>query len=250
MITIGSMSAAASSSYGVGSALSAASDPASAALKAANDRVSQQLGSTQVKLSAFGQIKNAFAQVENAAQGLTKLKSGATANELSSAVGAFVNAYNQANGTVNSETKAKSASSAAGALSSDVRARLAGNDLQRALTRGDTASSLAKIGITRSKDGSLAVDNKALQNALQANPEQVRSTLAAIGAQVETTASRELGSGGHVGSSVNALASRASELTTQQSRQQISAAVTQLSNAQTGSLFSSGVAAYQQMLGM
>lgn len=249
MITLGSMSATASQAYGVSSSLAAGNDLASAALKAANDRVTQQLDSAQVKLSAFGQIKNAFAQVESAAQGLSKLKSGTTSVDLKSAVSSFVNAFNQANSTVNSQTREKSGNTAAGALSSDMRARLAGNDLQRALTRGDTASNLAKLGITRSKDGSLAVDSKALQNALQANPEQVRSTLAAVGAQVETTASRELGSGGHVGSSVNALASRSRDLTAQQSQQQIAAAVTQISNAQTSGLFATGVAAYQQVLG-
>lgn len=225
-------------------------DPVAAAFDKANSRVTKQLESTKVQLSAYGQIKAAFADVQTASKALTDAKQTATVEDVNKVAGSFVDAYNKANKAVSVATQG--AGKEVGALANDARARIAGSDLRRSVAEGNNLADLKKVGISQNKDGSLAIDTKALESAFQANPDQVRSTLASIGAQVDNTATRELAKTGNVGSSVTALSNRSRNLEAQQSAQQEQAAAAQRQiDQQTARLnldntFASGVAAYRR----
>lgn len=225
-------------------------DAVAAAFEKVNSRIEQQLGSTKVQLSAFGQIQSAFADLQTAGKALSATKETATADDIEKAAASFVDAFNKANKTVSAATQRDGKQS--GALANDVRARLAETDLRRSVSTGDSLADLKKIGITQGKDGSLAVDAKKLESALQANPDEVRKALANVGEQVEKTASRELAKGGNVGSSVDALTNRSRNLETQQSEQQeqVDAAQRAVDQQTTrlnlNTTSSSGIAAYQR----
>lgn len=223
-------------------------DQVAAAFEKAESRVTKQLESTKVQLSAYGQIKAAFADVQTASKALTDPKQTATVEDVKKVAGSFVDAYNKANKAVSVATQ--NAGKEVGALANDARARIAGSDLRRSVAEGNSLADLKKVGITQNKDGSLAIDTKALESAFQANPEQVRSTLASVGTQVDNTATRELAKSGNVGSSVTALSNRSRNLEAQQSTQQgLAAAAQRQIDQQTARLnpdnaFASGVAAY------
>ena len=111
----------------------------------------------------------------------------------------------------------------------------------------------SQIGITQNKDGSLAVDTKVFDNALQSNPSQVRRTLASVGSRAEKAVTSELASSGNIGSSVNSLTERNRVLEAQQSSQQalitsaqnlISQQTTQINKINNTSKL--GIAAYQK----
>lgn len=226
------------------------SDPVADALKHANNRIEQQLGSTKVQLSAYGQIKGAFSEVQTASKALSEPKKTATTDNVKKAVAGFVSAFNKANKTVGAAVQGDGKQ--VGTLANDARARNAVTDLRRSVTEGSALSDLGKIGITQNKDGSLAVDAKALDKALQSNPDQVRSTVAGVGQQVEKTATRELANNGNVGSSVNTLNNRSRSLEARQSAQQDQLAASQRlveqQTTQLNNIFAGGLAAYQRTL--
>lgn len=233
---------------------SASSDAVTAAFKKAGSRVEQQLGSTKVQLSAYGQIKSSLAEVQTAGKALGDAKQTATATDVKKAASAFVDAYNKASQTLG--TAIQGEGKQPGALANDSRARFAASDLRRSVTAGSSLVDLNKIGITQNKNGSLAVDTKALESAFQANPDQVRTTLASLGGQAEKTATRELAKGGNVGGSVEALGNRSRSLEAQQNTQQAQiAAAQQIVDQQSTRLnslsnaFTSGIAAYQRTFG-
>lgn len=221
-------------------------------LAPATKRLSQQLESTKVQLSAFGQIKSAFSSVETSATSLaaTAKKETATTADITKAAQAFVSAFNQATQTVNKTT---SGGAEAGALATNVRARFAGNDLAQSATAATAASDLKSLGITSNKDGTLNLDVKALEQALQSNPSGTRDTIAALGGSVAATASREVGNSGNVGASVNSLTTRSQTLGTQQASLQKQAETLQASlDAQAATLnytAATGLSAYKSLLG-
>ncbi len=223
-----------------------AADTVSRLTAPAAKRLSQQLESTNVQLSAYGQIKSAFGGAQTAATALSSSATSKTATnaDVEKAAQAFVTAYNQAVQTVGSATAGSAKQ--AGALASDLRARAAGNDLARSLTSGSTLAGLKQAGVTLNQNGTLSLDTKALQQALQANPSQTKSTLAGLGQQVGTAAGRELASTGNVGISVGRLTSRAQSLSTQQAMlgQQASSlqATLEQQNATLNYLTASGLA--------
>ena len=223
-------------------------DPVTAAFARASNRTDQQLGSTKVQLSAYGQIKGAFAETQTASKALSNLKTTSTTDDVKKAVEGFVNAFNKTNKAVGAATQGDGKQ--AGALANDSHARVAGNDLRRSVAEGSSLSDLKKIGITQNKDGSLNVDTKVLEKALQSNPDQVRSTVASVGQQVEKTATRELANNGNVGSSVNSLNTRSRSLEAQQSAQQEQIAASQRlvdqQTVQINNVLAGGLAAYQR----
>ena len=225
-------------------------DPVAKALKPANNRIEQQLGSTKVQLSAYGQIKGAFAEVQAASKALSDTKKTTTGDDVKKGVESFVNAFNKANKAVG--TAVRGDAKQVGTLANDPRARIAGNDLRHAVAEGSTLSDLKQIGITQNQDGSLAIDTQAFDTALQANPDQVRSTAASVGQQVEKTATRELANNGNVGSSVNALNQRSRSLEAQQSAQQdqlvASQRLVEQQTTQINNIFAGGLVAYQRTL--
>lgn len=223
-------------------------DPVTAALGKASSRLEGRLESTRVQLSAFGQIKSAFAEFQSRAKGLADLKPAATADDLKKAVGSFVDTYNNANKVLGATTRGQGSETAA--LADDARARIAGNNLRRAVSQGNTLSELRRLGVTQSADGSLVLDTKAIENALNAAPEQVRSTLARVGSQADQIATRELADTGHVGGSVNTLSNRSRSLEAQHASETAQSAAAQrlvdqqLARVNVSNVFGTEIAAY------
>ncbi len=224
---------------------------ASQMLTPASKRIGQQLESTNVRLSAYGQIKSSFSGAQTSATALTNAATSktATTSDVAKAAQAFVDAYNQAAKSVSSAT---ATGKQAGALATDLRAKSAGNDLA-SLTRGNGLANLKQAGITANTDGTLSLDTKALNSALQANPSATKNALSAIGQQVSASTGRELASTGNVGSSVNRLNSRAETLTAQQASLQQQAANLQSQTDKQGAVLNyavaSNLAAYKSLLG-
>lgn len=231
----------------------AASTVASELLAPVSKRLAQQAESTNVKLSAYGQIKSGFGSAQTAAASLahTAMSKAAGSADLTKAAQAFVNAYNQANQAVT--TAVKGSGTQPGTLAADVRAKRAASDLAQTVTGGRGPADLKQAGITQNKDGSLALDMKALEQSLQANSAETRNALARLGQQVDAGVGRELASRGNVGASVSSLTSRSQALSAQQAALQQQAADLQNTPDRRNTVLSyaaaSGLAAYQKLLG-
>ena len=232
---------------------SASANSASQILAPANKRLSQQLESTNVQLSSYGQIKSAFGSAQTAASSLadTATSKKATNSDVEKAAQAFVNSYNQATQAVS--TAVNGTGKQTGALASDFRAKRAGSDLAQSLTSGTKLADLKQVGITQNKNGTLTLDTKALQNALQSNPTQAKSTLAHLGQQVGTSAGHELASSGNVGASVGSLTNKSQSLAAQQTALQQQAVAIQGTLDQQSAILNyataGGLAAYKNLLG-
>ena len=245
-MTISSMTSTAvlGSKYGANT-LSVASNPIAQAFDNASKRIGKQLESTNVQVSAFGQIKSGFANLQSAGNSLSSLNKISTDNDVKNAAQSFVDAFNNTSSVLSINTRG--AGNASGALANNSNALLAGYDLKRTLTSGSNTAELKKIGISVSSSGTLSLDTKVLGNALTANPTAVKETLAKVGNQLAQVSSKELT--GNIGSAVNTLSNRAKDLETQQTAQQ-NAASSLLSIQQQGSSSgaSVGIAAYMKVL--
>lgn len=226
-------------------------DQATGAFDLASQRIGQQVSATNVQLSAFGQIKSSYADIQSAAKSLSAPGKSSMTEDTTKAVQAFANAFNNATNAIN--TAIQGDGKAAGALANNARAGLAAFDLKRIVTSGNNASDLKKIGISLNQDGTLSVDAKALQNAIQANPATVQDTLARVGAQAVQVSQKELANTGNVGGAVSTLSSRAKSLETKAAEQQKLAADSQSAvQQQTANIGNNaaGIAAYMQMLSL
>lgn len=224
-------------------------DAVGEAFKRSGERTERQLESSRVQLSAFGQVKSAFADLEAKAKGLGEPKKTATAAETGKAVEAFVAAYNNAAATVGNATRGEGPK--AGALAGEGRAQVAAADLRQALSSGNTRAELQKLGVTQDQNGTLTVNAAALNQAFQANPDQTRATLARIGGQVGEAVGREVAGTGNLGGAVDAVARRTAALATRQAEEQRAAEQAQQTIAQQGGQIvnaANGLAAYQKLL--
>jgi flagellar hook-associated protein 2 len=224
-------------------------DQATGAFDLASQRIGQQVNATNVQLSAFGQVKSSFVDVQSAGKTLTTPAKSATIEDVTKAVQAFADAYNNASSVVNTALKGDGKST--GTLAGDGHANLASYDLKRLVISGSNTADLKKLGVSVGQNGSVSVDVKALQSAFQANPSSVQDTLAKVGAQAVQISQQELASTGNIGSSVNALNIRSKTLTSRATEQQTLAA-NSLSTVkqQTDTInnnAASGIAAYMQM---
>ena len=217
-------------------------DQATGAFDLASQRIGQQVSTTNVQLSAFGQIKSSFVDIQSAAKSLSAPGKTSTTEDITKAVQTFASAYNNATSTVNTALTGDGKSP--GALAGNALANLTSFDLKRVVTSGTNTADLKKIGVNANKDGTLSVDTKALQSAVQ-------DTLAKVGAQAGQVSQKELASNGNVGSSVNTLSTRANYLTAQATAQQKLATDSQNAVLQQSSIVNnnaaSGIAAYMQM---
>lgn len=203
------------SSVGSSSYLSSiGAEKISSTLNRATETLSREVDSAKVRLSAFGQVKSAVAEVQSAARGLQDTKKIASADDAKKAAQAFVDAYNNERAALAKVTDSGSRSQAAGALATDGRAQVAGSQLQRVVS--DNAASLKAAGITVQKDGSLAVDANAVANAFRQDPQATVQALGKVGRAVEVTATRQLSSTGTVGAAVESLNNRVQSLETRQ----------------------------------
>lgn len=211
-------------------------------------RLNQQLASTNVQLSAFGQIQSAFSGAQTAANKLTAAATSTTATnaDIAQAAQAFVAAYNQSVQAVGN------AVGGTGALASDFRASRAGNDLAQSIASGAGPANLAQAGISLNKNGTLTLDAKALEQALQSGGSQTKAALAYLGQQVGSTTGRELASAGNVGAGVGGLTSQSQTLAAQQNalQQQGTALQNTLTSQSTvlNYLTATGLNAYRNLL--
>jgi flagellar hook-associated protein 2 len=173
------------------------SDPVQKAFATAASRIEKQQQTTNVQLSSYGKVKAAFASVDDAAKSLSAMKSTTSSADLKKGIESFVQAYNDARGA---------------AVTTEGSARSAGNDLRRTASSDGNRSDLRSLGITQNTDGSLAIDSKKLDAALQANPEIARAAATQVSGQMQQVATRALSSSGSVGATFNTLTSRADSL--------------------------------------
>lgn len=204
------MDISSASSVASTSSLLSVSDRVGAALRRPVEALQQQAESTRVRLSAFGQVKSAVADVQTAARGLQDNKQLQTVDGAKKAAEAFVKAYNAENQTTANLTRRGDSRTAGGALADDPRARSASSDLQRAVRNSE--SELRQLGITRQKDGSLAIDTEKFEAAYAADSGSVKTTLATAGNRVETAATRQLSASGSVTGAVSNLTSKVADL--------------------------------------
>lgn len=246
------INASTSSSVASRSSLSSSStDAVSAASRRSAQSLAQEAESTKVRLSAYGQVKSAVADVQTAAKGLQDGKQLQTADSARKAAEAFVKAYNAESKTTAEVTRRKGSDGAVGALADDPLARSASSGLQRAVRNSD--AELKQAGIARQKDGTLAVDAKAFDAAYAKDANAVKASLGTVGARVDAVATRQLSSAGTVGRTVDSLNSKVANLENKQASQQDLQSLldasqrkveAQASRFSTGP-FASGVAAYK-----
>lgn len=249
-ITLDSMTSFAMLNQGPGVSGSAGVGQAADALALSNKRIEQKLDVTNVRLSAFGQINSGFANMQSASKDLSDPKKTGTPADVGKAVQAFADAYNNATKTVS--TAINGAGKGNGVLANDVHARLAANDLKSVVTSGSNTADLKKIGISMNQDGTMSVDAKALQSAMQADPNAVKNTLAKVGQQAEQVSTKDMAKTGNIGGAVNTLSGRAKNLEAQSAEQQKLAAASQVAVQQQSAKMgnANSIAAYMQMLSL
>lgn len=184
-------------------------------LDAASQRVTQQLSSTEVKLSSFSQIKSGFASVQTVAKDLSDPKKTSTSTDIVKAAQSFANAYNTATKAVGLALNGDGKKG--GALTGDGRANIANRDLKGIVSGGSNSADLKKIGINQKADGTVSVDTVALQKAIHSNPNLVKDTLSKIGKQADQVSTKELATTGNVGRSIHNLDSLSKSLESQSS---------------------------------
>lgn len=197
---------------GRASSVADSSDAVNRALDAASQGIDQQRSSTQVSLSAFGQLRSSVDQLQQSSQALTSNESTNTPEEARAAAQTFIDAYNKARITANNVTNRDT-----GALADNGRALVAASQLSRALDSG-SQEQLRQIGINRNQDGTLSLDQQRFQQALQNSPQQVSSSLATVGQQVQDATSQQLASSSQLSRGAATLSDRAQVLATQQAR--------------------------------
>jgi len=158
------------------------------------ERLSQQVDSTRVQLSAFGQVKSATAQVEATAG---KLQESGSLSSAASAAKVLQNFADAANNQVKAVRQ--------DAL--PVGSARTANELRRALEGpvGTRRDELKQIGLSIDQTGSIKVDAKVFEKAYQTDPSKVKATLEEIGKAASSVAGRQLSEGGAVGGSISRL---------------------------------------------
>ena len=188
-------------------------DPVQKAFANAAARLENQRQTISVQVSAYGQVKAGFARVEDAGKTLAAAKPTTQAADIKNGLQALVGAYNDARGAA--------ANTAPGS------ARSAANDLRRIVSTDSGRADLRALGITLQQDGSLALDTKALDKALQSNLDSVRAAAGRVGGQLQQTASRALTNNGSIGSTLNTINARAQGIEARQTEQQSLASASQ-----------------------
>jgi hypothetical protein len=194
-----------------------ATDPSQTALATATARLVQQQQTTSVQISAYGKVAAGFSQVEDTGKALATAKSTTEVVDTRKALLALVAAYN--------DTRTAAAGTDPG------NARIAANNLLSAVSSDTSHADLTTLGISQQKDGSLTLDTKLLDSALQSDPESVHAAAARIGGQLQQTAILVLASNGGIGSSLKTLNARA--LKNSETQQSIASASQQMVQQQS-----------------
>lgn len=234
----------------------AGGDTVGQALDAASQRLDRQRSSTEVTLSAFGELRSSAAQLQQSSQTLADSESTSTPEEARAAAQNFVAAYNNAQTAANRVTSREN-----GALADNGRAQVAASQLSRTLDNG-SQEQLRQIGINRNQDGTLSIDQQRFQQALQTNLQQVGNALTGAGRQVQESTTRQLDGNSQISRGIDTQTARASELQAQQQafeqnrQDQIAQTQAQAQPANNNAadrinaVAAAGIAAYQRILSL
>lgn len=155
----------------------ASTDPVQKAFSASASRVEQQRQSTNVQISTLGAVKSGFSKLEDAGKALTS-SAPTTSADIKKNLQALVAAYND------TRTSATAASGSGGESAVNTLRKTAASDSNR--------SDLRALGITQKQDGSLALDTKKLDAALQTDLSGAQATASRVGNQFKQTATSAL----------------------------------------------------------
>jgi flagellar hook-associated protein 2 len=243
-ITLDGLTRNATAGQKAGVPVSTKADLATGAFDLASKSVGQD--ATNVQLSPFGQVKSSFVDVQTAGRTLSTPAKTSTIEDATKSVQSFTNAYNNATRIINT------ASNSTGALAASGQTNSASIGLKNVVTSGNNTADLKNIGVSVNQDGTISVDTKALQSAVQANPGLVQDTLAKVGAQAVLVSQKVLSGTSNIGDTVNTLSARVKNQGAKATGQQKPAAGSQNSAQQqtenAGSNTAGGIAAYIQMI--
>lgn len=217
----------------------AQTDKTQKAFSSAAARLDQARQTTTAQISAYGQVKSDFARVQDSGKALANTQSTTSTADVKKNLQAFVSAYNDARSAVAKTTTGS--------------AQTAGRDLQRAVSTDSARADLKSLGITQNKDGTLTLDTKALDQALQTNAGTVRGAASRIGSTAQQTATRALSNSGSINTSLNALNTKEQGIEARQASQQQLATESQQQVSQVSSRLNnalSGITAYNRIFSL
>ena len=194
-------------------------DPVQKAFTNASERLQKARDVTTAQISAYGQVKSDFARVEDGGKALAATKATTSAEEMKKNLQSVVNAFNDARSAASRTEAGKSA--------------VAARDLQRSVSTDSVRADMKTLGITRNQNGSLKLDSKALETALQTNPDAVRGAASRVGGALQQTAKSALADNGSIGTALSALNARDQGIAARQAAQQKMANVSQQTVEQT-----------------
>ena len=244
-ITLDGLTRNATAGQKAGVPVSTKADLATGAFDLASKSIGQN--ATNVQLSPFGQVKSSFVDVQSAGRTLTTPAKTSTIEDATKSVQSFANAYNSATKIVNAASNSNSALAGNGQINS------ASAGLKHVVSSGSNTADLQNVGVSVNQDGTISVDTKALQSAVQSNPGLVQDTLAKVGAQAVLVSRQVLSSTGSIGDTVSTLSARAKNQGARATGQQKPVSGSQDVSQQTenaGNNAAGGIAAYTQMISL
>lgn len=208
------------------------------ALSKATARIDQQIASTKVQVSAYGQLQSGVAQVEDAASSLASGKLTTLAG-MTAGVQSLVDAYNNTR-SVSATTEGAAATTTA-------------STLRKAAASDSSQAAWQALGVTVKQDGSLSFDSKALAANYQASSSNVQSAATTLGGTMDKAADKLLSGSSTLSTTISRLDSQSQTLSTLKSAQETRASTLQSTYASQGStLYStlSGLQSYLSILSM
>jgi len=169
----------------------------------------QKQAAVQAQFSSLGRVTSSLADLQVKAQVLKNFSQSPTLNDYKGVVQAFVQSFNNLN-QVASEAAAKKS----GASSTDLLASQSVNEVRKAIAgSGDgLTGSLQKIGIVQQQDGTLAINQKTLDQAFQNDQKGLLGTLSSVADRVGKTIDKQLSSSGTIGRKVQDLSAQSNHL--------------------------------------
>ena len=184
-------------------------------LAQAEQRIQADADITTAQISQFGLLKSTLSDGQGAAKAMSTLSQTSSAADATAAMGNFFNTFNS------SVSAANAASTATGSGSDSDRAKGLVQELKSALSSDPAmADAMKKLGLSLQPDGSLFQDPKKFAAAFVADPSGTLDAMAKVGSKVDSVSSKELGSGGSVGTALAALSAQSTGLAAQQSAMQ------------------------------
>ena len=168
------------------------------------ERIAAQAQTVTASLSALGSFKSGLADLGTAAKGLGALSASSTPEAIQGALTKLVTAYNATR-------------KAGAAVGGDAGVGRTERAMDKALDALDTPRGhLAKLGIARQADGTLALDNSALGKAVAGGAAAVAEALSTLGDSLAGVSAQALSEEGRLSDYLARLDKRAQALKDQQ----------------------------------